>query len=189
MGKLIFRSDKVRQTLEAFNDAGYKQLLKMSKQTPAYVKRSKTQIIANYQKTDPDGTVEYITPSGTSPGVFYRQRVLLADLKKLIKKYKNKKKPREIVSLAIKGNIKVSCNDPIENLEPSWLYQGFIYKATAMKYNQGKPENRFPDVRNPKLKGSLCKHLIQVLTVLPFSAAKITSDLVAAGLFQVKLKK
>lgn len=180
---LVFKSDKMFKALEYFQDKGYKDLLKMTKQTPAYVRRSKEQIIAQYQSTDQNGVIELITPSGTTPGVFYRQRVQLVDLPILLKKYKNKKKPKAIVSLAIKGNIKVSCNDPMEQVEPSFLYYGFLYKATVGGWNFGNNEDRFPEIRNPKLKGALCKHLIQVLKVLPFLTTKITSDLVKAGMF------
>ena len=38
-------------------------------------------------------------------------------------------------------------------------------------------EPRAPQVRNPELRGSVCKHLYLVLKVLPFWANRIVSDL------------
>ena len=42
---------------------------------------------------------------------------------------------------------------------PSFLYFGFAYQGTALKYLYGIPrEDRFPVVRNPDLKSTCCKH-------------------------------
>lgn len=47
---------------------------------------------------------------------------------------------------------------------PSMLYWGFSYQGTAMRYLYGVPrENRFPKVRNPNLKGTMCKHCDKVI--------------------------
>lgn len=175
-----FRSEKTKKALTSMpvQDAGYKRLIKLSKQTPGFVKRSKTQILSYYQGTTKEGLVRFMTPSGTMPGVYYRQNVQLVDLDKLIKKHKDKKKPQEIVKLAVQGNLKVTCNDPAGNDEPSWIYWGFKYLATEKNYLYKGNETRFPEIRNPKLKGSLCKHLIQVLSNLPFHIQVIARDLV-----------
>lgn len=42
---------------------------------------------------------------------------------------------------------------------PAFLYWGDAYMSTAMQYLYGIPrENRFPKMRNPNLKGTMCKH-------------------------------
>lgn len=47
---------------------------------------------------------------------------------------------------------------------PSMLYFGFSYQATAMRYLYGVPrENRFPKIRNPNLRGTMCKHCDKVI--------------------------
>lgn len=183
-----FRSEK---TYKHFNtvapeahDAGYKGLLKQSKQTPKFVVRSKKQIFTYYQSTDKNGVVEFITPSGTTPGVWWRQRIKLEDLDSLLKKYKDKWKPKQIVAKAIQGKLKVQCNDPAGGDEPSWLYWGFKYKASIQGYNLGKKEDRKPDIRNPRLKGSTCKHLIAAMQNLPFHTGVIVKDLTKTGVFE-----
>jgi hypothetical protein len=35
------------------------------------------------------------------------------------------------------------------------------------------PETRFPSIRNPQLKGGMCKHLIRSMKVLPFHLGDI----------------
>ncbi len=51
------------------------------------------------------------------------------------------------------GDIHIRCNCP------SFLYHGFAYMSTQLKYIYGIPhENRFPKIRNPNLKSTACKH-------------------------------
>lgn len=59
----------------------------------------------------------------------------------------------------------------IENLDfhircqcPSWVFFGYAYQATQLDYQYGLPrENRFPHIRNPNLRGSVCKHADKVM--------------------------
>lgn len=44
-----------------------------------------------------------------------------------------------------------------------WRYR-FAYQATVLDYKYGKPENRPANIRNPNNFGSLCKHLISMLS-------------------------
>ncbi|MBR4397092.1 MAG: hypothetical protein IKS93_04485 [Methanobrevibacter sp.] len=56
------------------------------------------------------------------------------------------------------GDIHIRCNCAAE------LYWGYRYLGTQMKYLYGIPrESRFPKVRNPNLKGTICKHEDAVL--------------------------
>lgn len=51
------------------------------------------------------------------------------------------------------GDVHIRCTCPAH------LYWGYAYEATQMKYLYGIPrENRFPKIRNPNLKGTICKH-------------------------------
>lgn len=52
------------------------------------------------------------------------------------------------------GDCHVQCTCPAN------LYWGYRYTATQLKYAYGIPrENRFPKIRNPELKGTICKHI------------------------------
>jgi len=51
---------------------------------------------------------------------------------------------------------------------PAFLYFGPAYILTTRKAKYTKPENRPPEVRNPREYGAVCKHLQLVLDVLPF---------------------
>lgn len=51
------------------------------------------------------------------------------------------------------ADIHIRCNCPAH------LYWGYAYEATEMSYLYGIPkERRFPIIRNPDLKGTICKH-------------------------------
>lgn len=59
------------------------------------------------------------------------------------------------------GDIHIRCSCP------SFLYHGFAYEATQLKYLYGIPrENRFPKIRNPNLKSVACKHCDVVIEYL-----------------------
>lgn len=181
-------------------DDGYKILReRLLRETPKYRERSKAQIVSYYQGVDEKGQIRFITPSGTTPGVFWSQIVVLVDLPKLIKKYvsypqysRNMKKKaayknvklsydpvqsrtdKAIVQEAMAGDVKVYCNDP------SFLYWGFKYISYLKGYGLRK-ESRAPLIRNPQMKGSVCKHLDSVLKVLPFHIGEVTRDLKKKG--------
>lgn len=119
---------------------------------------------------DENDVITFETPSHTIPGVDYNQYVKLLDLDKLLRMYVGRKSDMEIVRMALAGDIEVHCTDP------SWKYWGFQYIGTKDKYSL-QPEPRFPKVRNPYLKGSVCKHLDNVLYILPFQSTRIISFL------------
>ena len=81
-----------------------------------------------------------------------------------------------LVNMAImQGDIRCSCTCP------SWIYSGSKYIGTQLGYAYGGKETRFPRIKNPQLKGSVCKHLYVVLKALPFQkfgiASQISSEL------------
>ncbi len=59
------------------------------------------------------------------------------------------------------GNLQLHCGCP------AYLFWGMNYILTQ-KDAAIVPEDRFPTIRNPNLKGGLCKHLTRTLKVLPF---------------------
>ena len=47
---------------------------------------------------------------------------------------------------------------------PAATYWGYNYESTALNYLYGIPrENRYPKIRNPNLKGTVCKHIDKVI--------------------------
>lgn len=125
--------------------------------------------------TELDGDVMFFrTPSFTKEGITYEQRVRLVKLPEIIKQYKGRLKPIEIARLALKADIEVHCTDP------SWKYWGFQYIGSRDNYSIF-PEPRFPRINNPNTKGSVCKHLDNVLLILPFQNSKLASQLKENG--------
>lgn len=68
------------------------------------------------------------------------------------------------------GDIKLHCTCP------AFLYWGFQYMLTVLDAAI-YPEQRFPDQRNPKERGIVCKHMARVLEVLPFHSGDIAREL------------
>ena len=66
------------------------------------------------------------------------------------------------------GNIRVHCGCP------SFLFYGYEYILTQMDAAM-VPEVRFPHIRNPELKGVLCKHGRRVIKVLGFHLPDMAS--------------
>lgn len=86
----------------------------------------------------------------------------------------------EKANLAVFGDIKVQCSCP------AFLYWGyeFIVSEYDARYEgeggedwEGKrtKEGRPPVIRNPKLDGIVCKHLVNVLTILTFTVSKVAA--------------
>lgn len=134
-----------------------------------------------YLGVDKHGTVYFRTNSGTTPGVYWNQKVFLVDFKKALRLQRQDPtmKDRDVVNLAVSGDVRVYCNDP------SFLYYGWKY----ITYQLGagiEPEDRYPSKRNPNLSGTVCKHLTAVLDVLPFYMSELTRDFRKAGAFSKK---
>ncbi len=71
-------------------------------------------------------------------------------------------KPVDAARLLYYGaNLRLHCGCP------SFLFHGFNYILTQTD-SAIVPEKRFPHVRNPQLKGMMCKHLRRVMLTLPF---------------------
>ena len=152
---------------------GEKTYKDLRRDAPNYLRirdKSKKTPGSRYIEIDEDNIIHFKTPSHTHAGVTYDQKVKLLQLEELIQTHSGVKKPSQIVRMALAGDIKVHCTDP------SWLYWGFQYIGTKDKYATD-PEKRYPKIRNPQLKGSVCKHLDNVLFILPFQTSTIVKDL------------
>ena len=56
------------------------------------------------------------------------------------------------------GDVSIRCNCP------AFLYWGMAYIGTELRYIYGIPrESRYPQIRNPNLRGTICKHCDAVL--------------------------
>jgi hypothetical protein len=68
------------------------------------------------------------------------------------------------------GNVRLHCHCP------SYKYWGYQYILTQLDAAI-RPENRYPSIRNPQLKGVCCKHLRRTIKVLPFHLGTIASEI------------
>lgn len=144
---------------------------------PRVAARVKSQHLkSEYLGVTKEGIIKFRTTSGTIKGKWWYQDIFFEDLPEVaaIMAEDPKFTARDGLLLAMKGNVKVHCNDP------SWLYWGWKYIGTKKKYALRK-ETRYPKIRNPKLTGSVCKHLLSVFRVIPFSWSKIVRDLKHKG--------
>ena len=68
------------------------------------------------------------------------------------------------------GDINIHCTCP------DFLYKGYEYMANQLGYSI-EDEHRFPNIRNPKLKGTLCKHCLAVLNNIEDYKDDIVNDI------------
>jgi hypothetical protein len=68
------------------------------------------------------------------------------------------------------GNVQLHCTCP------SFLFWGYQYILT--QYDASLvPQERFPKIRNPQLKGIVCKHLNRTLKAFPFHIGDIAREI------------
>lgn len=156
---------KEGKSLQSINEATKKELLSGAESKR---KARAKKLTTTYKGVNNDGCIEFVTNSQYTPNKKYQQKIKLNDVKD-IKALKDFKKS-EITRLLLDGDLSVycSCED--------FLYKGYKYMAWNMGYGLDK-ENRFPKIKNPNLEGTICKHLIAVLSVMSFNNNKITTDL------------
>ncbi len=100
-------------------------------------------------------TCYFSTESHTHPPFRWEQIIAFDDLTPEAIRALRGEDPAEIITSAIlKGDIRIACNDP------SFSFEGYHYIATELDYNHAIPENRPPVKRNPKMEGTICKHLL-----------------------------
>ena len=148
-------------------EKSYKELQSLT--LPQISARAKSQSLSvSYKGISKEGVIHFQCSSGTHPGKYYNQYIKLLDLPFLLKDRKDYK-DRDLVNLAVFGDIAVYCDDP------SFKYYGWQY----MTYLNGcglKREVRYPSMKNPYLKGSICKHLFAVFNAFPMYINSFVKD-------------
>lgn len=132
-----------------------------------------------YDSSTPGGMVVFKTKSSQfhKNNIIYTQRIVPLELIDVL--LMEDLTPQEKVNLAISGDIAVSCDCP------AFAYWGHAYILTQMDAIEGEGEDRIPKIRNPHLKGTVCKHLLLVLKTLPFNISNILRDYEKQGVFDI----
>lgn len=160
---------------ESLFDDTVRELRVKAKKTPQVISRSKKQIVAYYNGCMKSGQVRFFTPSGTTKGKIWNQSIRFLDIRKVLKKSKGLN--RDQVRAMVMSDIAIYCNCP------AFLYWGGKYNAWKGGFGIRK-EIRSPNIRDPQRDQFGCKHLYQVLSVLPFHISHITRDYKKVGLFK-----
>lgn len=148
-------------------EKSYKELQSLT--LPQIRDRAKKQALSvSYRGITKEGYIHFQCSSGTHAGKFYNQYIKLLDLPFLLKDKKNYK-DKELINLAVFGDIAVYCDDP------SFKYMGWQYMAWNNGYGLRR-EVRYPNIKNPYLKGSICKHLFAVFNAFPMYINDFTRD-------------
>lgn len=133
---------------------------------------------SHYNGVLQNGTIMFKTTAVTTGDIeYWYQRVKLLDLDEAIEVAEDddSMEDKDIVNLALFGDLAVYCDDP------SFLYWGWQYISWNMDYGLEK-ETREPDIRNPQREGTICKHLYNVLTVLPTHIFTVAKDMRGKGI-------
>jgi hypothetical protein len=141
---------------------------------PARKDRARKQIISTFRRiywdTNGDMVVEFSSPSGTRPGVVHHQYVHLKDMSDALHLPADLSTMQR-VNIALRSDVRVRCGCE------DFGFSGGAYILTVSKSIYGDDEIRYPHIKNPGLKGMLCKHLISVLKVLPANASSIAKEI------------
>lgn len=123
-----------------------------------------------YRGITKDYVVLFETPSVTAnPPTSYEQRITLLDYQEIADA--EDLTHREKLRLAIAGDLEVSCTCP------AFKWWGYEYIMTQLDAKGGTPQNIYPQVRNPKLHGTVCKHLKIVLQAFVMHWTSIAKDI------------
>jgi len=101
-----------------------------------------------------NGRVRFITNSGTDSDVT-RHHVIVEFLDYGIEAASGASDPRKAAMRMRKGYLKIECDCG------KWRYW-LRYIATIGGFNAGRNETGYPKIRNPKLQGIGCKHIVRV---------------------------
>ena len=155
-----------------------------NKAWPSVARRVRGQNLkVTYLGVTKEGKVRFKCTSGTTPGKFWFQEVIFKDLEVGLQILRENPTvtQKSIISLIQSGDLLLHCNDP------SYKYY-FQYVATKGGYSI-RPERRYPKKRNPQLTGSVCKHLLAVLSVLPLYTNSIVRDFRKVGILDADWEK
>lgn len=141
------------------------------------VKRNSRDLVrADLLKVNRVGSLFFRTQSGTTPGLFWEQRIRLIELRPdsgiglLTKVQKEDLDLKEAIKKALKGEVRLTCDCP------SFLYHGFEYIMGTNKAALRPFTTRQPKITNPSKEGSTCKHILFLIDRLK----SFEGDIVAA---------
>ena len=134
-------------------------------------RRQKEQPIYAFYEGIDNKEIKFKVTSGTTKGVFWRQRIRIKDFDKIVKSFIKDKnyKEKDWVSLLLDSDIEVHCDCPAYK----YYWQNI---ATDLSYAI-EEEHREPNIRNPSRKGTVCKHIAKVLIYLPNNKMSIIKDI------------
>lgn len=102
-----------------------------------------------------NGTVRYITNAGPDSDVL-RHHVIVEFLNYSAEAASGLTDPRKSALRLRRGHLKIECDCG------KWRYW-YRYIATIGGYNAGRRETGYPKIRNPKIQGIACKHIVRVM--------------------------
>lgn len=147
------------------HEATYKELRKKTfSQQQKIVSRSKN-VISHYMGLFGNRQLLFKTTSETRRSHFWDQKVWLNI------PYTIKGNTWDALYKAMAKDVRLFCNCP------SFRWWGYQYYLSSIDSVFGRKNKHYPGVRNPKLKGALCKHLYKVLGVLPANLPLIVRDI------------
>ena len=126
--------------------------------------------------TEMRGWLRFDVTSQYTPGKHYLVYVKLKDAKDI--KYLKEFKKRDVIRLLLNGNLYLHCSCP------DWKYR-MSYQSYQMGYGLFK-ELRYPHIANPKLTGTVCKHVLAVLRLITLQWLAISKALQNSKFFKKK---
>ena len=122
--------------------------------------RANSQIRQGFPQSMKGGVIRFITNSGPNSKV--SRHAVYVDLLMWNAVISSPAKPIDIAKEALRGAVSFDCDCERHTF---W----YRYIATIGNYNYGRPEDGFPRVRNPNLRGVACKHVLRIMQLLQSS--------------------
>lgn len=131
------------------------------------VKRARDLHITNL-KVLKDGIISFKVTSGTNPrNLPYTITIQFNDWNKIFGNTKLNMTLTNKLKTVLKGTIIIDCTCK------SFRYDGYAYMLTQKDAKYGQQVDIIPKKKNPKLEGSVCKHLRKVLENIDYLIPKI----------------
>ncbi|MGZ8220045.1 MAG: hypothetical protein ACXWT0_00205 [Methylobacter sp.] len=122
--------------------------------------------VSAHNSSDKQGAkVRFITNAGPNSKVT-RHHVLVEFMNYGPEANAGNTTPRKSAMRLRNGSIRIECDCE------RWRYF-FRYLATIGGYNAGRPESGYPKIRNPKLQGIACKHIVRVMSEVRTGSATL----------------
>lgn len=188
-GKIVPLAEAINRPAfrSVMNEKSYKELKQKTKATdPKRIAKSK-KLTVKYLGLDENNYITFrVTAEDPKANAAagrptsYETKVSLKDLSYVIKENMDEKNPlkdKELVQLAMQGDVSVACDCPASK------YWGQQYNGTKQDYSIVK--NNIEPTRNRQYQ-TLCKHVVTMLTVMPFWWTSVVRDLRKKGLLSKK---